>query len=304
MNKHFQPAILLVYCSFALFTTASAEEKGVKNSIGMKLVQIRAGEFGMGSPNDEPGRREDEPRRHIIVTRDYILGQYEVTRGQFRLFVEKTGYRTDCERNGQGGWGYDEDAAVLAGPDPKFTWRVTGFSQTDEHPVVNVSWNDAVAFCEWLSKQEEKPYRLPTEAEWEYACRASTSTPFFFGSDPEQLAQYANTTDAGLKKKFAERIAIAADDGHVFTAPVGSYKANGWGLFDMAGNVWEWTADWYEKSPSAEPQTDPQGPATGTERVIKGGDWFHDSAFARSASRFPIPPGLCRRHAGFRVVQQ
>ena len=268
----------------ALAVVAAADESIVKNSIGMTFVRMQAGQCEIGSPAGEAGRRSDEPRRRVTLTRDFLIGRHEVTRGQFRNFVDATGYRTDCERDGQGGWGYDKDAEALAGPDPKFTWRFTGFMQTDEHPVVNVSWNDAVAFCEWLSKHEGKSYRLPSEAEWEYACRAGTSTPFFFGSDAEQLAQYANTTDAGLKKKFADRNAIAADDGHVFTAPIGTYKANPWGLFDMSGNVWEWTADWYEKAPPVEPQTDPSGPKMGTERVIKGGDWFHDSAFARSAS--------------------
>jgi sulfatase modifying factor 1 len=300
--------VLNLMCVIAIFAAGTkmvnAQNRVVKNSIGMSLAEIHAGHFTMGSPEDEVGRRGDEPQRRVTITRDYHIGKYEVTRGQFRHFVEATMFRTESERNGDGGWGYDDVIGLIPAPDPKFTWRNTGYPQTDDHPVVNVSWNDAVAFCNWLSKSEGQTYRLPTEAEFDYACRAGTSTTFYFGQDPEQLAIYANTTDAKLKQRFPDRNSIAADDGFLFTAPNGSYKPNNWGLHDMSGNVWEWTADWYHNSPPTEPSIDPTGPKTGTHRVIKGGDWYHDCAFARSASRFPIPPALCRRHAGFRVVRE
>jgi formylglycine-generating enzyme required for sulfatase activity len=273
------------------------------NSIGMKLCLIPGGEFQMGSPPDEPGRRDDEPQRRVRLTRSYFMGQHEVTRGQFRKFVEATGYKTGPETDHPAGYGYDAQTGKLDGPDRKYTWRFTGFPQTDDHPVVNVNWYDAAGFCEWLSRLEGRVYRLPTEAEWEYACRGGTTTSFFCGSDKQQLARYANIVDLLAKRKFPERVSIEAEDGHVFTAPVGSFKPNPFGLHDMAGNVWEWCADWYAR-PDGEPQTDPMGPKTATERVIKGGDWYHDWSFARSASRFPMPPNLPRRHAGFRVVAE
>ena len=303
MIIRFGRGLLVLLAIRTIAGSTCADELVETNAIGMSLIQIQAGRFESGSLEVEPGRRDDEPRRQITLTEDYRIGQYEVTRGQFRQFVEKTNYRTDCERDRKGGWGYDDAVGLVPEPDPKFSWQQTGYPQTDEHPVVNVSWNDAVAFCDWLTGLEGKTYRLPTEAQWEYACRAGTSSTFFFGDDPEQLACFANTTDARLKARFPDRNAIKADDGYLFTAPVGSYKPNKWRLYDMSGNVWEWTADWYDKSPPSYPQTDPTGPTMGTHRVIKGGDWYHDATFARCASRFPIPPELCRRHAGFRVVQ-
>lgn len=275
----------------------------VTNRLGIQFVRIAAGEFQMGSPAGEKGRRNDEPQRLVRLTRDFFLARYEVTRGQFRQFVDATGYKTDAERGIRGGYGYDATSGRLTGPDKKYSWRETGFTQTDEHPVVNVSWNDAIAFCRWLSEQEKLVYRLPTEAEWEYACRGGTTTAYCNGNDPEQLPEMANIVDALAKEKFPDRIAIAASDGFVFTAPVGSFKPNGFGLHDMHGNVWEWTADWFG-TPSFDAQTDPRGPDQGKDKVIRGGDWYHDWSFARSAQRFPIYPSLCRRHAGFRVVRE
>ena len=148
----------------------------VENGSGLKFVRVPAGEFVMGSSANEKGRRADEPQRMVRLTRDFFICQFEVTRGQFRRFVEATKYKTDAERGIRGGYGFDEQTGKLSGPDKKYSWRFTGFSQTDEHPVVNVSWNDAVAFCRWLSEQEKHAYRLPTEAEWEYACRGGSTT--------------------------------------------------------------------------------------------------------------------------------
>lgn len=275
----------------------------VENGIGLRLARIPAGEFVMGSPKTEKGRREDEPQRTVRLTRDFFIGQFEVTRGQFRRFVEATNYKTDAERGIRGGYGVDEQTGKLSGPDKKYSWRFTGFPQTDEHPVVNVSWNDAVAFCRWLSEQEKLTYRLPTEAEWEYACRGGSTTAYCNGDDSEKLAEVGNIVDSLAKEKFSDRIAIAARDGFVFTAPVGSFKPNAFGLHDLHGNVWEWTADWFGPPPTT-PQTDPLGPDKGQDKVIRGGDWYHDWSFARSAQRFPIHPSLCRRHAGFRVVRE
>jgi formylglycine-generating enzyme required for sulfatase activity len=285
------------------FGQASAEDVE-ENSIGLKLVRIKAGEFQMGSPLDEPGRRDDEAQHMVKLTHDYDLGQFEVTRGQFRKFVEATSFITECERNGQGGYGVELPAYKLSGLDPKFTWRFTGFEQTDDHPVVNVSFNDAVAFCEWLSRMENAVYRLPTEAEWECACRAGTTTAFPFGDDREELIHYGNVIDADAKAVFPDRIDIKGSDGFILTAPVGSYRPNPWGLYDMHGNVWEWTSDWFAPH-SGEDLVDPRGPVEQPQgRVIKGGDWYHDWSFSRSAQRYPIPPTLVRRHAGFRVVRE
>lgn len=257
----------------------------------------------MGSPSTEKGRREDEPQRRVRLNRAFELGQFEVTRGQFRQFVDATNYKSDVERGTLGGYGFDSDTDELAGPDQKYTWHFTGFPQTDEHPVVNVTWNDALAFCRWLSSREKRVYRLPTEAEWEYACRGGSQMAFCNGDDFENVIEVGNVVDKDAKVKFADRIAVAGSDGFVFTAPVGKFKANAFGLHDMHGNVWEWTADWFGPPPTTD-QIDPRGPETGKEKVIRGGDWYHDWSFARSAQRYPMDPTLYRRHAGFRVVRE
>jgi formylglycine-generating enzyme required for sulfatase activity len=296
-------AARMMFATALLPALAGRAADGIETSIGLALVRIPAGEFTMGSPVSEKGRRADEPQHKVRITRDFFLGRCEVTRGQFKQFVEATGYRTEAERGARGGYGVDSQSFKLLGPDKKFDWRVTGFEQTDEHPVVNVSWNDAVAFCRWLGETEGDVFRLPTEAEWEYACRAGKTTSFTSGDDPEQVVEYANIVDTRAHEIYPDRIAVAASDGFVFTAPVGTFRPNAWGLYDMHGNVWEWTADWYAV-PEATDVVDPHGPASGREKVIRGGDWYHDWSFARSAQRYPIPPDLCRRHAGFRVVRE
>jgi formylglycine-generating enzyme required for sulfatase activity len=169
--------------------------------------------------------------------------------------------------------------------------------------VVDVSWNDAVAFCQWLSKKESKTYRLPTEAEWEYACRAGTTTRYYSGDDPETLAKAANVTDATAKVKFPDwKYTIKSSDGYVFTAPVGKFKPNAFGLHDMHGNAWQWCADWYgAEYYAASPADDPNGPDSGDGRVLRGGSWYYRPSSTRSASRFGITPVNRGFLMGFRV---
>src|SRR5262249_17434552 len=151
---------------------------------------------------------------------------------------------------------------------PRYSWREAGFAQTHEHPVVNVSWNDAVAFCAWLSHKEGRSYRLPTEAEWEYSCRAGTDTRYYSGTDPETVALVGNVADASAKRKFPNWTTIKNDDGYVFTSPVGRFQANAFGLHDMHGNVWERCQDWYDAAYyKKSPKQDPPGPSTGSFRV-------------------------------------
>ena len=218
----------------------------VVNSIGMRLVEIPAGEFLLGSGEDgkaivgafpdhgrEPGEFADElPRHRVRITRPFLLGRHEVTVGDFRAFVDATGYRTEAERDGTGGWGYDATVGLCCGRDPRFTWRDPGFEQTARHPVLNVTWNDAQAFCAWLSRQEGRDYRLPTEAEWEYACRAGTTTRYACGDDPITLAKAARVLDpAGQNVKLhVQDVPISADAVKPFPVPVGSYPANAFGL--------------------------------------------------------------------------
>src|SRR5262249_52646803 len=193
----------------------------IRNSLGMKLVLIPASKFLMGSPKDEPDRLDDEQQHEVEITQPFYLGKHEVTVGQFKVFVKDANYRTEAETDGKGGRAFDGKEFVQK---PEFTWKNLHFAQADDHPVVVVSWNDAVAFCVWLSKKEGKTYRLPTEAEWEYACRAGTQSRFHTGDRDDDLKAAGNIADAALKAKWADAFwAVGWDDGFPFTAPVGKF---------------------------------------------------------------------------------
>src|SRR5262249_2819186 len=189
------------------------------NSLGMSLLLLPPGKFLMGSPKGEADRLDEELQHEVEITQPFYLGMYEVTVGQFRAFVKDTNYVTEAEKDGKGGRAFDGKEFVQK---PEFTWKNLYFAQTDDHPVVVVSWNDAVAFCAWLSKKEGRNYRLPTEAEWEYACRGGTKTRFSAGEKEEDLRWLGNIADAALKGKWAEASwSVHWDDGFGFTAPVG-----------------------------------------------------------------------------------
>lgn len=286
-----------------------------ENSIGLKLAWIPAGEFFMGSTaadldkvaRFDPSFRkeyvpEEQPRHKVGITRPFYLGLYDVTKAQFARFVQEQNYTTEAERDGQGGLGYNQAQGNFA-RGPQYTWRNAGFPQDDNHPVVNVTWNDAVAFCQWLSRKEQQAYRLPTEAEWEYACRAGSQTLFQHGDDPEGLALVGNVADGTGKATLSNLNAISAKDGYVFTSPAGRFKANAFGLYDMHGSVWQWCSDWfdsgyYQQSPPA----DPQGPATGLHRVYRGGSWRMAAWLCRSAYRGRNEPSYRDFNLGFRVA--
>ena len=284
---------------------ATVAKPEIVNSLGMKLVLIRAGNFRMGSPDsDKDARADEKPQHRVRIKNPFYLGKFEVTRGEFRKFVTATKYRTDAEKDGQGGWGISDKNGGEYAHKPEFTWRNAGFEQTDEHPVVNVSWNDAVAFCQWLSKTEGKTYRLPTEAEWEWSCRAGAIERWNCGDKEEDLKGSANVADASLKAKWAAaNWAMNWDDGSPFTSVVGKYKANKFGLHDMHGNVREWCSDWYDAEYYARlPITDPQGPETGSLRVYRGGSWLDRPVNCRSARRDSDSPSHRTSYLGFRLA--
>ena len=249
----------------------------------MKLTLVPSGEFMMGSGEsaedtaaffnknygeDLSEGRSLQGRAPAAPGANYqaVLSARTMSRGASSASSSRTaGYKTDAEKGdkpGRGGWNTEKKEF---GFNKGYSWRNAGFEQTDEHPVVNVSWNDAVAFCQWLSGKEGKTYRLPTEAEWEYACRAGTKTRYYSGDDPETLAKVANVADATAKAKFPDwKWTIKASDGYVFTAPVGQFKPNAFGLYDMHGNAWQWCADWYGADYYGKsPADDPKGPDTG-----------------------------------------
>ena len=269
------------------------------NSIGMKLTLIPSGEFEMGSSAQFIGENESRksagmywyhfgsegPQHHITFAQPFYLGVCHVTVAQFRAFVNETGYKTDAEKDGKGGRVFN--GGINWAQERELNWHNPGFAQDDNHPVVQVSWNDATAFCDWLVRKEGKPYCLPTEARWEYACRAGSMARWCFGDDESRLDDYAWRTTGAFKVQMH---------------PVGQKKPNAWGLYDMHGNAWAWCADRYdERYYSASPASDPKGPSSGSDRVVRGGSWGFQSVLARSASRFGFAPDFRLPIGGFRV---
>ena len=275
-------------------------------SLGLKLVRIEPGTFTMGSPKDEEGRYDDEgPQHEVEITQPFLMGAYPVTVGQFAAFVQDSGYRTDAEKDGKGGFGFNLTTAQWE-QKAEYTWRHPGFTQGDDHPVVQVSWNDATAFCAWLSQKEGKVYELPTEAEWEYACRAGTKTRFWCGDTDASLEGKVNIADTSLKGKVDSEATktwtfVPWDDGYAFTSPVGTFKPNPWGLYDMHGNVWQWCSDWYGPYPEGYIK-DTKGKESGNRRVLRGGSWFFGPRGCRSAYRSGDVPAYRDYCFGFRVV--
>ncbi len=313
MTKH--PLSLLLIPMVLISVTSSDEPrqkfKTIENSIGMKLVLIPAGEFVMGN-NETPEQLaiaypqydrerltslvDESPAHRVQITRSFYFGQHEVTIGQFKKYLELSGAVPESIADQTGGYGYNPEydpkkskrGDAFEGRDPKYSWRNTGFPQADDHPVLNVTWNDANQMCQWLSQREGRKYRLPTEAEWEYACRAGTQTRYHIGQDPELLVQVANTFDADSEKNWPQwkPYALVHKDGFAFTAPVGSFAPNAFGLYDMHGNAWEWCSDWHGDNYYAEsPLQDPKGPKDGEVRVRRGGSWHTWSFYARSSFR-------------------
>lgn len=344
----FRKKLTAVFFAFALLTyrtvTTAEEPKAGReiesnavdgtqqttNSIGMKFALVPPGEFMMGSSESAdakstffkenyqmglmtPDRFSNEhPQHRVRISKAFYFGIYPVTRGQFRAFIEDTGYKTVVEkgeRHVPGVFGFDPSKNMYNFMKDN-SWRNPGYEQADEHPAVAISWIDATAFCEWLSKKEGKSYRLPTEAEWEYACRAGRSTRYHGGDDPETLATVANVGDATTAAKF-ERFAWAlkTSDGELFTSEVGRYQPNAFGLYDMHGNVWQWCSDWYKPDYYSEsPVDDPTGPGIGYRnrdgRVARGGSWYSRAWECTSSTRHWISPASqeCDQ-IGFRIVQ-
>ncbi|MDE0874383.1 MAG: formylglycine-generating enzyme family protein [Acidimicrobiales bacterium] len=230
------------------------------NSIGMKLKLIPAGEFLMGSPESEPKRRDREVQHRVRITKPFYMQTTTVTQSQWMSVM------------GTEPWEADEEFV----------------KQGSDYPATYVSHDDAVDFCRKLSARENATYRLPTEAEWEYACRARSSAAYSFGDNAEQLEQYAwfHENAGDVDEEYAHR--------------VGQKLPNSFGLYDMHGNVLEWCSDWFEENVSGE-ATDPTGSSSGSYRVIRGGSWNFTAELCRSAFRSGRDPSFRYFNLGFRV---
>ncbi|MCY3019108.1 MAG: SUMF1/EgtB/PvdO family nonheme iron enzyme [Planctomycetota bacterium] len=267
--------------------------------VRMDLVLVPAGEFMMGS--DDAGAKPDEkPVHKVKISKPYYIGKYDVTVAQFRAFADATKSQTEAEKWGKGWKWYDGRWQELAG----VNWRTPGFPQEDNCPVVVVTWNDAQEFCKWATKLAGRTVRLPSEAEWEYAARGPSSPQYPWGDKWEGIM--ANVADASLRRagfnmQWGE---IKEDDGYPFTSPGGAYKNASWcGAYDMAGNVWQWCQDYFnDKYYGESPAVDPQGPANGGDRVLRGGCWHFPPGGCRSARRFHHSSGARDTYLGFRAV--
>lgn len=312
------------------------------------FVHIPAGRFRLGFHTDDGGEHRfrlahpysnaqnfklETPVHNVSITRPFEISRTEVTVGQFKTFVDETGFVTDAEKGGGASvWNSDSDSYV-----DRFekrsdaNWKNPGFPQTDQHPVVGISHNDAVAYCAWLSKVAGRTIRLPSEAEWEYACRAGSDSWYSWGEDPDAAYQHANVADGALEAKyprttsFQRAVRLDADegDGEVFTAPVGTFQPNPWGLHDMHGNVWEWCQDRWDaqryrlaikgvsrkdlpthvvKDPVFLTKTEQH--KYGDWRVMRGGAWTCAPASVRCSIRTFAEASDANVYTGFRVVRE
>jgi len=258
----------LVLSSIFFSASVFAFEKTFTNSLGMEFILIPSGTFTMGSPPDEPYRGSSEVQHRVSISRPFYIQTTEVTLKQWRSLMGK---RLLGRRKG-----------------------------SDNMPVTQVSWFDCMEFIKRLNRLGEGKYRLPTEAEWEYAARAGTTSPFSWGDtiDCDKAMYGNNSLKHNVCQLFIKSLELPIDA----PAPVKSYRPNPWGLYDMHGNVWEWCVDWfgdYQKNPV----TDPKGPDSGTMKIRRGGSWFKHGYSCRSANRSFGHQATRYRTTGFRLVR-
>lgn len=274
------------------------------------MVVIKPGHFQMGSPEDEADRQNDEgPLHDVKIPNPFAISRCEITVGQFRQFVQDLDYHqgkefvTTAEQNGQGCYAWNAETKQVE-QKPEYNWKNTGFDQSDDHPVVCVSWGDAKAYVAWLSHRTGAVYRLPTEAEWEYVARAGTTTARYYQDDKQ--CDYVNGAGQETKSIADTGQTLAAcTDRHVHTAPVGSYAENHFGLFDMLGNVWEWTEDCWHGNYDNAPKDGSAWLDGGNcnRRVVRGGSWDYDPQVLRSANRGRIGTDGADYDVGFRIAR-
>jgi formylglycine-generating enzyme required for sulfatase activity len=278
--RHFLAAAILATAVLTLSVPAPANDgDDIVNSVGMRFVRIPRGTFAMGSPSPERFRGDDEWLHEVQISRPFYLGEIEVTQRQYQAVMGKNPSFFTATGGG----------AVKVRP-----------KEAPLLPVECVSWDDAIAFCEALGNRDDeravkRRYRLPTEAEWEWACRAGSKMAFCYGNS-------VTSTEANFNG-FAPYGKIRSGPFLGTTWTGGAYKANAFGLYDMHGNVAEWCADWYDADYyRRSPRIDPHGPAWGTEHVVRGGGWTNTARSCRSAARHHFPPEFAGYNIGFRVV--
>ena len=308
MSRTTLPAAIVFSAVIGIGSTVAAQERKPGTTFRdcpdcEEMVVVPAGSFMMGSPPSEVGRDVDgaeDPRHKVTIAYAFALGKYEVTRDEYASFAKETGLADPAGCN-------VHQASPPHWPTIKgLNWHNTGFSQTGRDPVVCVSWNEAQSFTAWLSKKTGKKYRLPSEAEWEYAARAGTAAAAYWGDKQEDACAYANGSDLTRKDEFPDWQADQpCHDGFVYTAPVGSFKPNAFGLYDMMGNVFEMTADclyvnYFEAPADGSPRTT----SDCQNRINRGGSWTSTPGGLRSAARGYDDIAMTRVvDLGFRVAR-
>jgi formylglycine-generating enzyme required for sulfatase activity len=268
------------------------------------MVVVPAGSFTMGSPQSEPGRYDNEgPLHDVTFAKPFAVGKFQVTVDEFSAFVSATGYDA-----GSTCWTWKTQQWVeTAGR----SWRNPGFAQTGSHPATCLNWNDAQAYAAWVKQRTGKDYRLLSEAEFEYAARGQvrpgTYPRYYFGDDEKEMCRYGNGADQTAKQKISgtkDWSFFSCSDGYAYTSPVGSFLPNAFGLYDMHGNVWQWTEDCYHDTYAGAP-AEGEAWTTGdcSQRVLRGGSWGDDSRFLRAAIRYGDSPEGRSSDGGFRLAR-
>ena len=268
-----------------------------------EMVVVPSGSYEMGSPAFEKGRYDSEgPVHRVTIAEPFAVGVYEMTRGEFERFAQETGYLSG---GGDGCWFWRAESDGKFEKDSDRNWRAPGYAQTDQHPVVCVSWRDAQVYVKWLSRKTGESYRLLSEAEWEYVARGGTQTAWYWGADKTAQCRHANGFDRSAEQRYPNKWKTAkCDDGAVHTSEVGKYKANGFGLHDVSGNVREWVEDCWNENYAGAP-TDGSAWTSGNckKRVLHGGSWSLNPRLLRSAYRDGDFTGIRINDYGFRVAR-
>jgi len=270
-----RPSLLaVVLLAFAVVPSAGGTIRS-----GTDFASVPAGCFQMGNGFSDAYHLEKPV--HDVCLDKFRMAKHDVSVGEFSRFVQESGYVSQAEKSG-GCYVHD---GISWRMNPTASWRSPGFKQDDRHPVVCVTWNDAVQYAAWLSGKDGRSYRLPTEAQWEYAARGGGRIERYAGGDDLDALAWYSANAGGT------------------THPVGMKKPNALGLYDMSGNVWQWTGDWYSQSYYRQsPKNSPQGPAEGTKRVFRGGSWFYDARGVRVSYRDFAVPDYRSSYLGFRLV--
>lgn len=251
----------------------SSESVFIDAVTGMPFVAVPGGCFKMGDTHGD-GQGDEKPVHEVCVD-GFSMGKYEVTNAQYRKFDP------------------DHDSGTYEG----------NSLNSDNQPVTSVSWNEAVTFAQWLSKKSGRTYRLPSEAEWEYAARGGTAGRNYWGDNPAEACRSANGADLMAKSQWPDWTITSCNDGYKVSAPVGRFQPNAYGLHDMMGNAWEWTNDWYDAEYYFEsPKHNPRGPSHGFLRVPRGGGWGNASECVRVSDRNGFAPDFSILFLGFRLV--